>query len=369
MNTRRFASTAAVLVATLALAPSAGADHHTAARMRNTAHTASKMQADAKPSVVRTDPRAAVSPRDHTRGQDRSLSGVNVAGRRDGRGAPAIAKHGTKPDAFEREEDSIASGTTATQQTNDPNNLVNQKNKFVQTKPVVYTVFWGSWSSSTATYRGRLLNFFYDLGGTQYGKVLTQYRQGCTPGTATCSGAAAGNPSSVYGGYWYDTTAVPAHPTLAQIQAEGKRAALAFGDYSYNAQYVVVLPPGHFDQYSLDNNACAWHYYSWVDSTRWVTVTSLPYQFDNTCGTWNNVNGFASYPYDAVSVVAGHEYAESVTDPAIQGWRDPVSGEENADKCTLVRGNVTLNRYVYPMQATWSNTHKIYFGKGCALVW
>jgi serine protease len=356
-------------VVTLALAGAVASGHTEPAKAPKAETTASKLQRDAQPSAIKADPRARASTRDEDTGRDRSRSGVNVAGRRDGQDAPKAPTHGTHPDAFEIEEDEVSSGTTATEQTNDPNNLINVQNKVVQTKPVVYTVFWGNWSASTATYRGRLLNFFDDVGGTQYGKVLTQYRQGCYSGTATCTGAAAGNPSSVYGGYWYDTSSVPAHPTMAQIQAEGARAARAFGDFSYNAQYVVVLPPGHFDQYSLDHSACAWHYYSLVDSTRWVTVTSLPYQFDNTCGSWNNVNGFASHPYDAVSVVAGHEYAESVTDPAIQGWRDKVSGEENADKCTLVRGNVTLSGYVYPMQATWSNAHKNAYGRGCALVW
>ena len=371
MTTRRTLKRSATFaVAALALAGAISSGHTGSARGTNADSVTSKVQRDGQPNHTNADTRARVSSRDEVAGKDQSRSGLNVANRRDGRDGPKLPEPGTRPDAFKMEEnEAVTSGTTATQQTNDPNNLINVKNKVVQTKPVVYTVFWGNWASNTATYRGRMLNFAYDLGGTQYGKVLTQYRQGCSPGTATCSGAAAGNPSSVYGGYWYDTTSVPTHPTMAQIQAEGVRAAKAFGDYSYNAQYVVMLPPGHFDQYSIDNNACAWHYYAVVDSTRWVTVTSLPYQFDNTCAKWNNVNGLTSYPYDAVSVVAGHEYAESVTDPAIQGWRDSVSGEENADKCTLVRGNVTLGRYVYPMQATWSNAHKKAYGRGCALVW
>ena len=65
---------------------------------------------------------------------------------------------------------------------------------------------------------------------------------------------------------------------------------------------------------------------------------------------------------DGVTMVEGHEYAETVTDqnPA-GGWTDS-TGSENADKCswngtggTTGSQNVVFSTGTFPMQATWSN--------------
>src|SRR5205823_8621076 len=130
------------------------------------------------------------------------------------------------------------------------------------------------------------------MGGSKFGAVMTEYRQQCNPGTTYCTGAAIGNPSSVYGGYWYDTGSVPTSPSVDQLKYVANYAAnYVFKDLSYNAQYVIALPPGHFDQQSNAKGWCAWHGWTQPTSSAWVTYTSLPYQLDNTCWSFYNVNG------------------------------------------------------------------------------
>ena len=144
MTTRRtLKRSATFLVAALALAGAVGSGHTAPARTTNADSVTSKVQGDGRPNHAKADTRARVSSRDEVAGKDHSRSGFNVAGARDGRDGPRVPGPDTRPDAFEMGEE-VTSGTTATQQTNDPNNLINVQNKVVQTKPVVYTVFWGN---------------------------------------------------------------------------------------------------------------------------------------------------------------------------------------------------------------------------------
>jgi len=160
--------------------------------------------------------------------------------------------------------------------------------------------------------------------------------------------------------------------TMSQMETEAATAASIYGDYSYNAQYVIVLPPNHFDQQSIAWSGCGQHSCTYVDGTRWIAYPAILYQPDNAfgqtspCARGKNVNGFSTSLNDAVTIVAGHEFAEMVTDPGVAAWRDPVTGDEKGDRCYMVSANVTLGRGdVYPMQATWSNYDRYYHGGGC----
>lgn len=251
--------------------------------------------------------------------------------------------------------------------------LYNQGNGVVQTSPRVYLILWGDWSSKGDPYalQTRLYQLYNGLGNTSWGTVLTQYQTGCTKGTWNCTGAHAGNPANPYKGYWKDTRAVPTTPTQSQIAAEAARAAVAFGDYSYNAQYVIALPTGHGDtQFAGKGGSdCAWHSWTSVNGS-WVTYTALPYQTDaNNCYAYS-VNGLSGR-LDGVTLVASHEYAESVTNPGTNAWYDNDSpGQENGDKCSGYGANLKLsNGYTFPIQMTWSNYHRYYYGAGCRLGW
>jgi hypothetical protein len=235
----------------------------------------------------------------------------------------------------------------------------------VQNSPRVYLVFWGSsWTTNgdPSGVANRLHYTYQGIGGSSWANVLTQF--GGSNGSFT-------NTTGQYRGWLRDLSPVPANPTAADVQRVVQRAADTMRDYAYNAQYVIALPWGVVDQYTQSQNACGYHNWKTVSATSWTTYSVLPYipylnriGVGGTCGT-GTVNG-ASGALDGVSIVAGHEYAESVNDPGLNAWFD-ADGSENGDKCAWVNGqNRTLaNGYSFAMQPVWSNTWKTQYGYGC----
>ncbi|MBV9379118.1 MAG: hypothetical protein JO242_00405, partial [Streptosporangiaceae bacterium] len=84
-----------------------------------------------------------------------------------------------------------------------------------------------------------------------------------------------------------------------------------------------------------------------------IPYTNMPYVLDagSSCGA-NSVQG----PLDGFSIVAGHEYAETLTDPeAGSGWLD-AQGSEIGDKCAWQNLFVlNLSTGSFAMQPLWSN--------------
>ena len=75
---------------------------------------------------------------------------------------------------------------------------------------------------------------------------------------------------------------------------------------------------------------------------------------------------------EGVTIVGGHEYAETVTDPVPNsGWLDG-SGAENGDKCAWVSSGqgasavVSMNGASYAVQSLWSNNFSSGAG-GCVI--
>ena len=72
------------------------------------------------------------------------------------------------------------------------------------------------------------------------------------------------------------------------------------------------------------------------------------------------MNSGSAGALDGVSMVAGHEYAETVTDPFLNAWKDQ-QGAENADKCAWISSgqgaakNLVLGGTSYAVQGLWSN--------------
>jgi serine protease len=74
------------------------------------------------------------------------------------------------------------------------------------------------------------------------------------------------------------------------------------------------------------------------------------------------INSGSQGELDAFSLVAGHEYAETLTDQFPPGgWTNPVSGEEAADPCAWISSgpghakNIKLGTGSFAMQSIWSN--------------
>jgi hypothetical protein len=264
-------------------------------------------------------------------------------------------------------------------------------------QPKVYLVFWGSqWgtqgtdANGNTTFTGdpagmapRLQQLFKGLGtGNElWSGVLTQYCDGANVanGATSCAANTAhvGYPAGgVLANIWFDTSTAPTSATEYQLAGEAVTAASHFGNTTAAsnryAQYVIVSPKGlHPDGFNNPLQWCAWHDYNgdttltgggaYPSNVGDVAFTNLPYLTDvgASCGA-NYVNGAGAL--DGVTIVEGHEYAETLTDQNPGGgWWDS-SGAENGDKCAWVgtggtggAQNVTMSTGSFPMQATWSN--------------
>src|SRR5207302_1122596 len=141
------------------------------------------------------------------------------------------------------------------------------------------------------------------------------------------------NPSGQLRGTWVDTSSLPSKLGTSSIAGEALKAVAHFG-YDANADYMVFTPSGHSTS-GFGTQFCAWHS-STSSSSGPVSFSNMPYQPDagGACGM-NFVNPTTGY-FDGFSIVGGHEYAETVTDPfPSSGWVDG-SGAENGDKCAWI---------------------------------
>ncbi|MFC5910316.1 hypothetical protein [Streptacidiphilus monticola] len=246
----------------------------------------------------------------------------------------------------------------------------------VVTAPTVYIVYWGSqWGTSSITNdpNGEAplqLSFFqhaYGSGDT-WSNSVTQYCQGVATGTTQCgsSGTHVGHPASnPVGGTWLDSgVTAPKRPSQSQIAAEAVRAAAHFGVSGTNVQIIVdsphgVSPSGFGTQY------CAWHTNTTTSTGADLPYTNMPYVADagSSCGSGFVATGSSGVnsASEGVTIVGGHEYAETVTDPdPSSGWVDG-SGAENGDKCAWISSGqgasaiVSMNGANFAVQSLWSN--------------
>ncbi len=243
----------------------------------------------------------------------------------------------------------------------------------------VYLVYWGSqWNSNDPSGEAAIQqNFFNSVGGSSWNNSVTQYCEGVASGSTTCSGGtAATNPKGVLGGVWYDNaSAAPSKPSQSQLAAEAVRAAAHFGNTASGSnntvQYVINTATGN-NASGFGTQYCAWHS-STSSSYGNVAYTNMPYITDAgaSCGA-NFVNSGSAGLTDGITIVGGHEFAETETDifPS-GGWLDG-NGSENGDKCAWISSgqgasaNVSMNGSSFPVQSLWSNAFNGGAG-GCVL--
>ena len=249
----------------------------------------------------------------------------------------------------------------------------------VETVPKVYLVFWGSqWNNNDPSGEAAILeNFLTSIGGSSWLNSVTQYCQGVSSGTYFCSGSgtAAGNKAGMFAGYWFDnTSAAPTRPKQSDLANEALNAASHFGNLgagsNASVQYVIATATGN-NATGFGTQYCAYHSSTSSSLTGDVAYTNLPYITDagSSCGA--NFNGLG--PNAGISIVEGHELAETVTDQfPSSGWLDS-GGSENGDKCAWISSgqgaaaDVTFpNGSTFPVQSLWSNAFNSDAG-GCVL--
>jgi Ricin-type beta-trefoil lectin domain len=260
----------------------------------------------------------------------------------------------------------------------------------------VYLVFYGSqWGTSGTNGNGNttlsgdhsgeapyLQQLFKGLGtrAELWSGVMTQYCEGVAGGAQSCPAGAAhvAYPTAPpLAGVWVDEAAASPHQATGhQLALEAIRAAGHFGNTTAaanrDAQYDIVSPPGtNPDGFNTPSGQfCAWHDDN-ADTTLSggaasspygdIAFTNMPYETDAgaSCG-----QGFVNSPgtLDGVSIVGGHEYAETITDQNPPGgWTDS-AGAENGDKCAWISPGTSggsfdlpLTTGTFAMQTTWAN--------------
>lgn len=223
----------------------------------------------------------------------------------------------------------------------------------VQTAPKLYIVLWGNWSTGdpdgVANY---YTTFIKGVGGSQWMSSQTQYGEPASP--------YVGNAGSIYVGTWNDTTdAIPTRSLTGRnyqsyLASEAQKAEAHFGDHTSNASYVIMLPHG-VKVNGFGTSYCAWHSTTSAGGGT-IAYTNLPYIPDagSSCGV-NSVN--ANGTDDGVSIVGGHEQAETETDPQPRtGWADS-GGNEDGDKCAWYNlADTSFSTGTFATQPLWSNS-------------
>lgn len=239
----------------------------------------------------------------------------------------------------------------------------------IQQSVRVVIVYWGTdWTTSAYTSaKSYIEGFFNGVGGSSWANSTTQYCSGLANGTIQCgtAGTHPTNPASS-ATVLYDSTSVPASPTQSQIAARAAAAANTYGNEA-NTNYMVFTPSGHSEN-GFGTSWCAYH-----SSSGSLSYSYMPYQPDAgaSCGM-NFVNAGNSGYFDGFSIVGGHEYGETITDPyPSSGWLDS-HGSENGDKCAWISSgqgaaaDISLKSGSYAVQSLWSNAFNSGSG-GCVL--
>ena len=247
----------------------------------------------------------------------------------------------------------------------------------VETAPKIYLVLWGAqWANNDPSSEAALLQSFYgEVGGSAWLNSVTQYCQGVASGTIFCNGAGttAGNQTGMLAGVWYDNaTSAPSRPSQSQLAGEAVRAAAFFNNTTAasnaSVQYVIATASGN-NASGFGTQYCAWHS-STSSSSGNIAYTNLPYMTDAGASCGANFNGLG--PNAGITIVGGHEMAETITDQFPNGgWLDS-NGQENGDKCAWISSgqgasaNVPAGTGSFPVQSLWSNAFNNGAG-GCVL--
>jgi serine protease len=238
----------------------------------------------------------------------------------------------------------------------------------------VFVVFWGAqWNGGSSDPSGEaadIESFYSHVAGSTWNNAVTQYCEGVASGTYFCTGAGtAASNGGALGGVWFDGSKLPRRISQSAIASEASKAAAHFSNpNSAQVQYVVATPSGHSES-GFGTVWCAYH--SSTSSTGGtIAYTYLPYMTDAGAACGANFNGLGANA--GITIVGGHEFAETESDiyPS-GGWLDS-GGSEIGDKCAWITSgqgaaaSVSMNGASFPVQSLWSNAFSSQTG-GCVL--
>jgi serine protease len=238
----------------------------------------------------------------------------------------------------------------------------------VQADPEVYVLFWGLWWKSNcsgqqgngAADQTYLYNYYHGMGSSadDLSPIASQYSD--STGTHPTFPTAA---EHLFIAWNVSCSNPPASATDAQLAAQAASYASLLASEGYtinnNTQIVVVSPSGTNPGGGFGSSYCAYHNWTQLGNGTFLSWTNLPYIPDQggNCGADSVQNGF-----DGWSIVGGHEYMESVTDPFVNSpspgsaWYDD-QGFEIGDKCAWTNlFTETLGSWgTFAQQPEWDN--------------
>jgi hypothetical protein len=227
-----------------------------------------------------------------------------------------------------------------------PNTGLSYGGGYTQHPPHILLTFWG-WGSDPSGEKPYLQRFLKGIGGSAWLGVVTQYYG--PPGHFIT------NPHHQLIGLWNDTSAIPVSPSDSDIANEALKTAAHFNKINQNISYVIATPTGH-NSPGFGSSFCAYHG-KVADNNVLLAYTNLPYMTDagQNCGE-DFVNPAPAGNLDGVSIVEGHELAETQTDPNyFTGWNSGSLGEIG-DACAWQNlGNTNLPTGMFAVQPLWSN--------------
>ena len=139
------------------------------------------------------------------------------------------------------------------------------------------------------------------------------------------------------------------HVTDAQVQAalQGWIAVNQVPATTSNTLYFIFLPPGVVSELGSAQSCVAGGYCGYHNEVGAVYYAVIPFVNCNGCT-------FPGQFLDTLTEVSSHELAEAITDPALNAWFDPATGDEIGDICN--RQTVRLGGYL--VQTEWSNAQQ-----------
>ncbi|HWO82438.1 MAG TPA: hypothetical protein VNM38_01445, partial [Solirubrobacterales bacterium] len=198
---------------------------------------------------------------------------------------------------------------------------------WVQHRPHVHVIFWGSEWSSHPSERTAVLEMFRWINGSSYAAILTQYFD---------QSGYIGNEVDL-SSYTDSRAAHPSNVTVGSLEQEisysiGSQAG--WSPSSPDDQYMVITSPGTTYDPALGANSCGFHAYP--NNSFGAPFSFIPWPAGEfaACRGWSTTAG-------SIQAVASHEWVETVTDPippaslngALVGWFRENASLEIADGC------------------------------------
>lgn len=218
----------------------------------------------------------------------------------------------------------------------------------VLANPKIYLIFWGYKKYGDPDKLQPLLETYTkNMGGSSHNNIETQYYEITGGGSKKTY---ITNASNQFGGSWSDKASIPKSPTDAQVAAEALRGVAHFG-YDPNGVYVVATAHKHSED-GFATHWCSYHSNT-VYKKQLVPYANLPYMPDagKSCGA-NIITppSDESGTDEGMTILAGHEYGETITDPdPFTAWFG-VPGEI-ADPCAFHNiANDSFGSLSYTMQ-------------------